>query len=661
MKNFLTALCATGVALLAPASLAALPHTEDFEKQAEGSLNINAGGEGKYWDSPEATKGSATQSGSMGDLAIVTAYKDNFPRPENGGGKRYLAVDTGEPLQRYVQAGGEPLEVDTGLYFEGDVLFTPYDSDTEVEANENDKLLIYLQTMEPEIGDDGSIAAPGATNFIVKAGYYNAYNDAVATNYVCGLPKNFLMGAWHRLVVKTSLLDGKYTMFKIEVDGEPLTANVQKGDAGSVVEKSGAHVFPSIMTTGNNKARMVSAGFKGQGSIDNITWTNVDSEPVVVKYVFKWNPDEGSPVVKVNGVVMTVENGKEFRVTETDRLEYAFEAVAEKAAAEPEVKVADGATTIPFKVRTAEAKLAIDGVEYYVGDFAAAVAKLSEGLNMDEDAPTTNITAVVTLLADGSATEASRECGVCLAPTNTILDLNGYSLTITGAGLFGNGALQIKNSGANAATLTADKIYAPDLTILDGKFKFSTEPFATDAEDQEEKAKVPDGKKLEKVNGSWELVDADGNADEAGGPGGTDTADKNNAPAKGDATNVMGVSGADGGAGRVMANGVDITGAFKAGSTTDLNPDGSVTVNDEEIKVKPEIVEATVANGVATVKVKAIPGLTYMLKAATDLAKVRTQEATKAARKTADGSGTVELKDESASASAKFYVIEVTR
>jgi len=123
----------------------------------------------------------------------------------------------------------------------------------------------------------------------------------------------------------------------------------------------------------------------------------------------------------------------------------------------------------------------------------------------------------------------------------------------------------------------------------------------------------------------------------------------------------------------VKSGTVDISGAFKttkSGDTTKiaLDPDGSVKVNGKTIKVKPELEEATetvvpfaVTGGAATAKVKAIPGLTYVLKAATDLAKVRTQEATEAARKTADGSGTVELKDSKASESTKFYVIEVTR
>jgi len=124
----------------------------------------------------------------------------------------------------------------------------------------------------------------------------------------------------------------------------------------------------------------------------------------------------------------------------------------------------------------------------------------------------------------------------------------------------------------------------------------------------------------------------------------------------------------------VKSGTVDISGAFTIDSTTTegattiaLDPDGSVKVNGKTIKVKPELEEATetvvpfaVAGGAATAKVKAIPGLTYVLKAATDLAKVRTQEATEVKSVRATDS-TVELKDESASESAKFYVIEVTR
>ncbi len=67
-----------------------------------------------------------------------------------------------------------------------------------------------------------------------------------------------------------------------------------------------------------------------------------------------------------------------------------------------------------------------------------------------------------------------------------------------------------------------------------------------------------------------------------------------------------------------------------------------------------------VAGGAATAKVKAIPGLFYVLKASTDVTKMA--GATQVCEPVvADGSGTVELKDSEASESAKFYVIEVTR
>ena len=679
MKRAGITLCMLGTLLWATSSVAGTLSSEDFERLSEGSLDISGGAEGQYWVSEEA------EYGSMGDLAVVKAYAQGAAKPaNNAGGLKYLAVDTGAPLQRYVQAGGTPLDVGDGLYFEGDVQFTPYDGETTVGADASDKLLVYLQVKESD-DENGNVTA--TTNFVVVAGYYDMDNASTATNYVCAVPTNFDANAWHRLVVKTRLLD-KRVVFKVVVDGVPLEVDVKKGDEYSAVEDLGANEFPSLKTTGNDKAKMASVGFKGQGSIDNITWTNDDPAPIAVKYVFKWDPDDGSPVVKVNGVEKTIENGKEISFNETDTLEYVFNAVAGKTADEPDVTKANGVTTITFKVKSAGIKLVIDGVTEYVGDFETAVAKLSEGVNA-AGGDTTNITVVITLLADCSAAEVSQDDGVCLAPTNAVLDLNGFNLTITGAGFFGNETLLIKDSGTTTTNvLTADMIYAPDFEITGGRF--SVEPTT----DDDATIRVPAGKKLGEVESHWELVDA-GSEPEPSTPtvsGGTGTVEgstiKITAPADDGTVTIEGnasgytievpanVTTINGKVGTVTVKvtvetgTVDITGAFKttkSGDTTTiaLDPDGSVKVNGKTIKVKPELVDASetevpfaVAGGAATAKVKAIPGLTYVLKAATDLAKVRTQEATEVKSVRATDS-TVELKDESASESAKFYVIEV--
>lgn len=678
MKRAGITLCMLGTLLWATSSVADTLSSENFEGLSEGSLNISSvGGSGQCWSSSEA------ENGSMGDLAVVKAYEDGAAKPaNNAGGLKYLAVDTGAPLKRYVQAGGNALDVGSkGIYFEGDVQFTPYDGETTVGADASDKLLVYLQVKESD-DENGNVTA--TTNFVVVAGYYDMDDASTATNYVCAVPTNFDANAWHRLVVKTRLLD-KRVVFKVVVDGVPLEVDVKKGDEYSAVEDLGANEFPSLKTTGNDKGQMASVGFKGQGSIDNITWTNDDPAPIAVKYVFKWDSDDGSPVVKVNGEEKTIENGKEISFNETDTLEYVFNAEAGKTADEPDVTKANGVTTITFKVKSAGIKLVIDGVTEYVGDFETAVAKLSEGVNAAEG-DTTNITVVITLLADCSAAEVSQDGGVCLAPTNAVLDLNGFNLTITGAGFFGNETLLIKDSGTTTTNvLTADMIYAPDFEITGGRF--SVEPTTDGAT-----IRVPAGKKLGEVGGYWELVDAGSEPEKPSVSGGTGTVEgstiKITAPAKGGTVTITGdassytievpanVTTINGKVGTVTVKSgtVDISGAFTIDSTTTegattiaLDPDGSVKVNGKTIKVKPELEEATetvvpfaVAGGAATAKVKAIPGLTYVLKAATDLAKVRTQEATEVKSVRATDS-TVELKDESASESAKFYVIEVTR
>ena len=646
MKNFLTALCATGAALLAATSFAALPHTENFEGMGAGaSLNVSTGGtgEGAYWASSEAATGTeeGTTAGSMGDLAVVKAYEDGAATPKDGGTK-YLAVDTGAPLQRYVQDGGTALNVGNGLYFEGDVQFTPYDGETKVDADAGDKLLVYLQVKESE-GEDGNVTA--TTNFVIKAGYYNGRNSLEEPkDYVCEVPKDFDAAQWHHLVVKIVQKDAdgyKYTFFQVVVDNSYLTSNETKGDAGSIAASVRETFFPSLDTTTENTGKMESVGFKGQGFIDNITWTDTD-------------PIQG----QVDNVAAIGDNKYE-----------SFGAAL--AAAENE--------TI---------KLLKDIV-------------IAEGITIEK---------TTTLDLAGKTISGSPDGAGVLAPegaevTFTIKDtVGGGRVKYTGTSEEGGYAVAMSEGTLVLGGDNANNFYIDGpLVVTDGTLTvhggyLQSKP-TTDGETE---LTPPAGKTWKQITeegdkkGYYQLVDGetppaeDPKVDNGGTVDSTTktitvaTATSGTVTITGDASsytvevpaNVTTIKGKVGTVKvkvTVKSGTVDITKAFSVTSannatTIALDPEGSVTVNGKEIKVKPELEEATeavvpfaVTGGAATAKVKAIPGLTYVLKAATDLAKVRTQEATEAARKTADGSGTVELKDSKASESTKFYVIEVTR
>ena len=639
MKNFLTALCATGAALLASASLAGWSYTENFEGMGAGaSLNVSTGGtgEGAYWASTEA------ENGSMNDLAVVKAYEDDAAKPEDGG-KNYLAVDTGAPLQRYVQDGGTPLDVGDGLYFEGDVQFTPYDGETTVGADASDKLLVYLQVKESE-GEDGNVTA--TTNFVVKAGYYDEGNTATEKDYVCAVPEGFDAAQWHHLVVKTkkrSNADGTSAraFFEIAVDGGYLISSEPKGDANSLAKNVADSLFPSLDSSTDNVDKMVSVGFKGQGSIDNVTWTGIDPIPGQVDYVAAIGDKkyETFEAALADAEGQTIKLLKDIEIAEGITI--------------------DKTTTLDLAGKTVSGS----------PDGAGVLAVESEGVTLTIEDTSGNGRVAYTGESEGYA--------VMVSDGTLVLGANGAENNFY-------------IDGVVAATSSEN------LTVHGGYLK--NKPTDGDTE-----LDPPTGKVWQQITeegekkGYYQLVD--GSEPEPSTPtvsGGTGTVEgstiKITAPADDGTVTIEGnasgytievpanVTTINGKVGTVTVKvtvgieKVDITGAFKTTKSGDtkttiaLDPDGSVTVDGKTIKVKPELVDASetevpfaVAGGAATAKVKAIPGLTYVLKAATDLAKVRTTEATEAAREVAGDSGTVELKDSGASESAKFYVIEVTR
>jgi|GEM_PF-1598255 len=677
MKNFLTALCATGAALLASASLADWSHTENFESLEAGTLDISASGdEGRLWT---YNVSESSESEKDDTFAVVKAYKDESATvPENPkGGNKYLAVDTSVPLQRNVQGDGAPLDVGAGLYFEGDVKFTPYDAETAVTADTGDKLLVYLsgsETKEEEQAKEGgtteTVTIPGVTNFVIKAGYYNGRNVATEHSYTCAVPTDFNTEQWHHLVVKAKIRsnsDGTSprVFFEIAVDGEYLTSSENKGDAGSLAENVAESLFPSLDTTTDDVGKLASIGFKGQGFIDNITWTNSDPAPVSMTVKYVWNEAEGSLEVKVNGAVVAINNGEAHEFKESDEIVETFTPADGYVYDGNTSTTVDGVITKTFKAAKA-------GVYLTIGSTAKYVRTLSDVINK-ELAEKQTLSVTVKLLADATSTD---DVDFTDKAPVTILDLNGFTLALKG--LYG---AELTLSSETGTIEASTEIYADKLVINGGRF--TVEPDSDDLV-------LPSGKKLGLVEGYYVLVDAgsstgptikEGGAEVEGMTIKVNTSATGVVTIEGDASsytievpaNVTTINGKVGTVTVKVTVGtekVDITKAFSVTSannttTIALDPEGSVTVNGKEIKVKPELEEATeavvpfaVASGAATAKVKAIPGLTYMLKAATDLAKVRTG-AEVAASVVAGNSGTVELKDSGASESAKFYVIEV--
>ena len=642
MKNFLTALCATGAALLAATSFAALPHTENFEGMGAGaSLNVSTGGtgEGAYWASSEAATGTeeGTTAGSMGDLAVVKAYEDGAATPKDGGTK-YLAVDTGAPLQRYVQDGGTALNVGNGLYFEGDVQFTPYDGETKVDADAGDKLLVYLQVKESE-GEDGNVTA--TTNFVVKAGYYDEGNTATEKDYVCAVPEGFDAAQWHHLVVKTkkrSNADGTSAraFFEIAVDGGYLISSEPKGDANSLAENVADSLFPSLDSSTSNVDKMVSVGFKGQGSIDNITWTDTDPIPGQVDYVAaigdnKYESFGAALAAAENGTIKLLKDiviAEGITIEKTTTLDLAGETISGSP---------DGAGVLA--VESTGVTLTIEDT---VGNGRVAYTGKSEGYAV--------------MVTDGTLVLGANGAENNFYIDGVVAATSSENLTVYG------GYLQSKpTDGENELAPPTGKTWKQITEEGDKKDYYQlVEGDAPPAEDP----KVDNGGTVDSTTKTITVATATSGTVTIRGDASSYTVE---VPA-----NVTTIKGKVKGV-TVKSGTVDISGAFTIDSNTTegsttiaLDPEGSVTVNGKEIKVKPELEEATetvvpfaVTGGAATAKVKAIPGLFYVLKASTDVTKMA--GATQVCEPVvADGSGTVELKDSEASESAKFYVIEVT-
>lgn len=726
MKNYLKAFLAVGAFLFASVGLADTTgeiNSENFEGLTAGDLlNVSDAKDedgNLLWES--------TENIVEDKLAVVTAYAEDEKRPssDNKGGNNYLKIETGAPLYRKVfdlggTETGNPKPISTGLYFEGDVQFSPYEEDVDTSTAKDDgtKLLVYIK------GTEATDEAEAATNFVVVAGYYNGLNKVTTTNYVCKVPSGFNCNkdVWHHLLLKSYLTsDGAYSYFKVFVDGIALTNSEAKGADNSVMANIGHDAFPSIDAT-STPTTLSGIGFKGTGKVDNLKWTTVDPAPTKVCKIYKW--ENGSLSLTVNGGdPTTVENGGKNYFNESDVLvatftanpDYAFDETTDLNVSE---STEDGitVTTYTYTPQAAGAVVTIEGEDTYVKDFVAAVELVNEQtgdvtLKLLTDATVVSTDSIVD--QDGSI--------LIGAENNTVtLILNEKDLSIAGLGLFANGGLIIVDKSQDTVTDngsiitknssdTEGTIYAPTMVIYGGKFDARPSADEVMNEDGQEtgsyKLTVADGYELPEEadsDGWYRLKKSGSSTDEPTIDGGddntkvdpetktitVDSSDTGEITINGDASeytisvpqNVTKITGSVGtitimGKSEGMTTAVDITSAFKLDSTTTdgvttiaLDPDGKVTVNGVEVSVTPELdttegTEPFAVGDSVSATVKAIPGLTYQLLGATDLTTKTTKEwAGVGEAVTATDSGTVTLEDTSTEKpDAKFYVIKVSR
>ena len=259
-KLMVTTVAALGFAALAQADVLNLT---GFEEYGDNAFAVDTSDSG----SSDSGKQYWTGTGDFSQTVLATYGEDPVPAhvPDaftNAANTTFLSVDTGNDvlLRRAAANPTETFDLSDGpVFFDANVKFTA--SETDVEASDGDKLLVWLKG-----GEDSQ-----TTNLVVTAGVYNELTEGYdSTNFtVDGV---YAADTWYRLTVKAAVDDNKLTYFNVYIDGEPVVATDKTAD------------FYSLVQTGVNKYTIAEAGFQGTGALDNVVWTTTDPFPEEATY-----------------------------------------------------------------------------------------------------------------------------------------------------------------------------------------------------------------------------------------------------------------------------------------------------------------------------------------------------------------------------------------
>jgi len=461
MKKILTALlCALGFSLVSQADPRRINGT-NFE--APG-LHIGASPVGYADDgiTADVDNWSWTNATMDGVAVIVTndikqyASECGFPAIHGGdANEKYLYLQTkGSPLVRSVKTDDQKIDETYGFYFDSLVQFTATDS-LASKSNE-DKLIVWLREQD------------GETNLVVTAGYLKGDYSAERKDYVVS-NVDVESDKWYRLTIeaKTDIFkDNKSATFVVYVDGKRAEYSPDEAafDSGTwtVDEKysylytANCHaVFPSMVQSGDNKAKIASVAFEGVGRIDDIefttdaprftaapaslkvTWTNgVDTLTIT--------PSEGAPIeIAANGDAgsTNLEAGV-YTVTATVLDGY----MAATVTPDGEVDASSSVKTV--EVTTSPVQATVDDTAYGSLEKAFEAAAAGDGK------------AVVSLVRDQAIVKAA---GIEISGKNGfVLDLAGNTIEVTpdsnadGAINIGVPLTLIDSVGEGAITNTAD-------------------------------------------------------------------------------------------------------------------------------------------------------------------------------------------------------------
>ncbi len=286
---------------------------EELGPRTIGSLITTTESENKYWFSTLTGDDLTADAGVITNASPYTGT--SRPDAYSGDNTKYLSLDTSAPIYRTINANDGSADITSltgtaigdGLYLDTLVQFTAADTVFEADAlADGDKIAIsYVES------DDG------ITNFVIRAGYVNG-SSVIQTNYIMN-SFEFDKTAWHRLTVRTIADVGTESKtapvgFVVYVDGNALTysTEVAAGDetfvgglnstASTYLYNSEIHaLLPSAIAYGGTGYSTLSAvAFKGNGAVDDISFTQVKPSFITegTSVTVAW--DAGVASIKVN-------------------------------------------------------------------------------------------------------------------------------------------------------------------------------------------------------------------------------------------------------------------------------------------------------------------------------------------------------------------------
>ncbi len=285
MKKLLVAI--TAVSSLALVAKADAISGTSFEGYAAGAVfsptaDDNGGSEGaKFWTCDDGAP-TLTVTAYDGD----DAYAGECGRPDawkDETNAKFLSVDTSARLTRGIYDNDADTRAytldDGGLFFDSLVQFTATESEPTVD--EEDKLVVWLK------GTEGAEGAPGETNLVVTAGFYDGELGAMTQKSYVIPDLKVEQNKWYRLTIKTinnivTYSTKRVAGFVVYIDGAAVVCTSDIGDyenIGNLTEAAAALneekiLFPSLIQPGATGCGTISSvSVEGTGAIDDISFT----------------------------------------------------------------------------------------------------------------------------------------------------------------------------------------------------------------------------------------------------------------------------------------------------------------------------------------------------------------------------------------------------